>query len=32
LSPDCLRLLKNAERIIDVDIIEDPTYRVAVEL
>lgn len=32
LSPDCLRLLKNAERIIDVNIIEDPTYRVAVEI
>ena len=26
LSPDCRRLLKNAEAIIDVNIIEDPTY------
>lgn len=28
LSPDCRRLLKNAEEIIDVNIIEDPTYKV----
>jgi len=26
LSPDCIRLLKNAETIIDVNIIEDPLY------
>jgi len=32
LSPDCLKLLKNAEKIIDVNIIEDPTYKVAVEI
>lgn len=32
LSPDCLQLLKNAEAIIDVNIIEDPTYKVAVEI
>ncbi|PCI77614.1 MAG: sodium-independent anion transporter [SAR86 cluster bacterium] len=32
LSPDCLQLLKNAETIIDVNIIEDPTYKVAVEI
>ena len=32
LSPDCLRLLKNAEKIIDINIIEDPTYKVAVEI
>ena len=32
LSPDCLQLLKNAEKIIDVNIIEDPTYKVAVEI
>ena len=32
LSPDCLVLLKNAEKIIDVNILEDPTYKVAVEL
>lgn len=28
LSPDCRRLLKNAEAVIDVNIIEDPTYKV----
>jgi len=28
LSPDCLLLLKNAEAIIHVNIIEDPSYRV----
>ncbi|PPL00791.1 SulP family inorganic anion transporter [Parapedobacter indicus] len=28
LSPDCRQLLKNAEGVIDVNIIEDPTYRV----
>ena len=28
LSPDCRRLLKNAEAIIDVNIIEDPIYNV----
>lgn len=28
LSPDCLKLLKNAEGIIEVNIIEDPTYKV----
>jgi SulP family sulfate permease len=32
LSADCLKLLKNAERIIDVNIIEDPVYKVAVEI
>ncbi|HSD05916.1 SulP family inorganic anion transporter [Flavobacterium sp.] len=26
LSPDCIRLLKNAETIIDINIIEDPLY------
>ena len=31
LSPDCKRLLKNAEQIIDVNVIEDPTYKVAVD-
>lgn len=30
LSPDCLKLLKNAEEIIEVNIIEDPKYKVAV--
>ncbi|WP_188405356.1 SulP family inorganic anion transporter [Psychroflexus salis] len=28
LSPDCRRLLQNADEIIDVNIIEDPTYKV----
>jgi SulP family sulfate permease len=28
LSPDCRKLLKNAEDIIDVNVIEDPTYKV----
>lgn len=27
LSEDCIRLLKNAEAIIDVNIMEDPTYK-----
>lgn len=31
LSPDCRRLLKNAEDIIDVNIIEDPAYNVATD-
>lgn len=28
LSPDCRRLLKNADKIIDVNIMEDPLYTV----
>ncbi|WP_127845351.1 SulP family inorganic anion transporter [Psychroflexus aestuariivivens] len=28
LSPDCKNLLKNAEEIIDVNVIEDPNYKV----
>lgn len=32
LSPDCRKLLANAEKIIDVNIIEDPTYKIATEL
>lgn len=28
LSPDCRQLLKNAESIIEVTIIDDPTYHV----
>lgn len=28
LSKDCLQLLKNAESIIDVNVMEDPTYKV----
>ena len=31
LSPDCRRLLQNAEQIIDVNVLEDPTYKVAVD-
>lgn len=30
LSPDCKILLKNAEEIIDVNVLEDPHYKVAV--
>ncbi len=32
LSPDCRKLLKNAEDLIDVNVLEDPTYPVAVDL
>jgi SulP family sulfate permease len=32
LSADCRRLLKNAEEIIDVNVMEDPTYKVATDL
>ncbi len=31
LSADCLQLLHNADEIIDVNIMEDPTYKVAVD-
>jgi SulP family sulfate permease len=31
LSNDCVELLKNAEAIIDVNILEDPTYKVVPE-
>jgi SulP family sulfate permease len=31
LSKDCITLLKNAEAVIEVNILEDPNYRVAVE-
>jgi len=31
LSPDCRQLLKNAEEIIDVNVMEDPTYKVAID-
>jgi SulP family sulfate permease len=31
LSPDCIKLLKNAEQIIDVNILEDPTYKLVVD-
>ncbi|MEO6683910.1 MAG: SulP family inorganic anion transporter [Ginsengibacter sp.] len=32
LSQDCIKLLKNAEAIIDVNVLEDPTYKVAVDM
>jgi sulfate permease, SulP family len=28
LSPDCRALIKNAESVIDVNVIEDPEYKV----
>ncbi|MFS4415817.1 SulP family inorganic anion transporter [Maribacter sp. 2307ULW6-5] len=31
LSKDCIRLLKNADKIIDVNVLEDPTYKVVVD-
>ncbi|UXP31449.1 SulP family inorganic anion transporter [Reichenbachiella agarivorans] len=31
LSPDCQKLLKNAEEVIDVNILEDPGYRVVAD-
>lgn len=31
LSADCRQLLQNAEEIIDVNVIEDPTYKVLVD-
>jgi SulP family sulfate permease len=31
LSADCRKLLQNAEKVIDVNIMEDPTYKVAVD-
>lgn len=31
LSPDCQKLLQNADRIIDVNVIEDPNYKVVVD-
>ncbi len=31
LSEDCRQLLKNADKVIEVNIIEDPTYKVAVD-
>ncbi len=31
LSKDCIRLLKNADEIIDVNVLEDPTYKVAID-
>lgn len=31
LSPDCQNLLKNAEKVIDVNILEDPKYKLVVD-
>ena len=31
LSADCRRLLANADQIIDVNVLEDPTYKIAVD-
>ena len=31
LSPDCRKLLKNANEIIEVNIMEDPAYNVAID-
>ncbi|WP_086542636.1 SulP family inorganic anion transporter [Algoriphagus antarcticus] len=31
LSPDCKKLLANADEIIDVNVIEDPTYKLVVD-
>jgi SulP family sulfate permease len=31
LSADCKKLLKNADKVIDVNILEDPTYKVAID-
>lgn len=31
LSPDCRKLLRNAEKIIDVNVLEDPTYKLVVD-
>lgn len=32
LSPDCRKLLQNAEKIIDVNVVEDPTYKVMADI
>ena len=31
LSADCRTLLKNADKVIDVNILEDPTYKIAID-
>ena len=31
LSPDCQKLLMNADKIIDVNVLEDPSYKVLVD-
>ena len=32
LSSDCRKLLKNAEKIIDVNVVEDPKYKLVVDM
>ena len=32
LSADCLKLLKDADKIIDVNVMEDPTYKVVADI
>lgn len=32
LSPDCRQLLRDADKIIDVNVLEDPNYKVLVDL
>jgi len=32
LSADCQKLLKNADKIIDVNVLEDPSYKVMSDL
>ncbi|MEZ5059130.1 MAG: SulP family inorganic anion transporter [Saprospiraceae bacterium] len=32
LSPDCRKLLQNAEEIIDVNVLEDPNYKLVVDI
>ncbi|MCB0397650.1 MAG: SulP family inorganic anion transporter [Flavobacteriales bacterium] len=31
LSPDCRKLLKNAEEVIDVNVLEDPKYKIVTD-
>jgi len=31
LSPDCRKLLKNADKLIEVNVLEDPTYKLVVD-
>jgi len=31
LSPDCRKLLRNADKIIDVNVVEDPNYKLVVD-
>ncbi|MEP0711767.1 MAG: sodium-independent anion transporter, partial [Algoriphagus sp.] len=31
LSPDCKKLLANADQLIDVNVLEDPTYKLVVD-